>query len=97
MNLWVIVSNRQWKSYDSIKKRVLYGYPGIDFEADEKPKWGPLEIEFFCWGGLRTELEGVRSLLKPSYAFLINKKLKIQNMCPDKRKVPKNDGPKRYA
>ena len=40
-------SNRQWKSYDSIKKGVLYGYPGTDFEADEKPKWGPLEIEFF--------------------------------------------------
>ena len=35
-----------------IKNLVLYGYPGADFQADEKPKGGPLEIEFFLLRGV---------------------------------------------
>ena len=63
---------------------VLLNYPPPHFQRDEKPKGGPLEIEiFFVEGGLRKGLEGVRSLLKPSSAFLINKKLKFQNVGAD--------------
>ena len=31
---------------------VLIGYRGADFEGDEKPKWGPLEIEIFLLRGV---------------------------------------------
>ena len=35
-----------------INRSVLIGYPVLHFEADEKPKGGPLEIEiFFVEGG----------------------------------------------
>ena len=54
---------------------VLVNYPGPDFEGDEKPKGGPLEIELR--GVYERGWRGVRSLLKPSSVFLINKKLKF--------------------
>ena len=38
--------------YELEKKQVLYGYPGADFEADEKPKRGPLENEIFLLRGV---------------------------------------------
>ena len=50
-----------------------------DFQGGEKPKGGPLKIEkFFVEGDWRKGLEGVRSLLKPSSTFLINKNIKFQ-------------------
>ena len=48
----------------------LVYYLRADFEGDEKPKGGPLEIHFFVEGGWRKGLEGVRMLLKPSSGFL---------------------------
>ena len=57
--------------------------------SDEKPKRRPLEIEIFLLRGVNERgLEGVRSLLKPSSAFLINKKIKILNVLVDNRQVP---------
>ena len=41
-----------------IYKRVLYGYPGADFGANEKPKGGPLEIELFLLRGLTKGVRG---------------------------------------
>ena len=67
---------------------VLLDYPPPHFEPDEKPKGGDSwKSNFFVEGGLWSELEGVKSLLKPFSAFLINKKLKIQNVGADNQEV----------
>ena len=43
---------------------------------------------FLLWGVYERGWRGVRSLLKPSFAFLFNKKLKFQNLSTDNRQVP---------
>ena len=70
---------------------VLIYYLCTDFGGYEKPKGGTLgKRKFCCWGGLTKGVGGgVRSLLKPSSAFLINKKLKFQNLYTDNREIPK--------
>ena len=71
-------------AFDWDKIKVLLNYPPPHFQGDEKPKGGPLEIEiFFVEGVYERGWRGVRSLLKPSSAFLINKKLKFQNVGAD--------------
>ena len=51
---------------------------------------GTLENQnFFCWEGLTKGLEGGREpSKKPSYGFLISKKLKFQNLRADNQEVP---------
>ena len=50
--------------------RLSARYADFEHGKNKKPKGGPLEIEiFFVEGGWR----GVRSLLKPSFAFLFTK------------------------
>ena len=72
---------------------VLFYYPGPHFEVDEKPKGDPWKSKIFLLRGVNEKgWRGVRSLLKPPYAFLINKKLKIQNLPPDNQEVPSFHG-----
>ena len=65
--------------------RVLLYYLHTDFHTVEKPKGGPLEIEkFFVEGVNERGWRGVRSLLKPSSAFIINEKINFLNLVVDK-------------
>ena len=64
-----------------IESTVLIPFGPADFQHIEKPKGGPLEIEIFLLkGAYERGLRGVRSLLKPSSAILINKKIKFLNL-----------------
>ena len=60
-------------------------YLGTDFQCNEKPKGDPWKSKFFLLRGVNERgWRGVRSLLKPSSAFLINKKIKFENLFRDK-------------
>ena len=65
-----------------IQNQVFIGYPGVDFEYGKKPKRGPKERRisenksknFLLRGANKRSWRRVRSLLKPSSVFLINRK-----------------------
>ena len=68
---------------------VLIGYLCTDFEGGEKPKGGPLEIEFFfVEGGLRKGLEGGQEPSKTLFHLFNQQKIKILNLPRDNRQVP---------
>ena len=71
-----------FKFYLLIRISVLLGYPGADFQANEKPKGGPLEIEFFCWGGLTKGVGGGQVPSKTLLHFFNKQKTKKLKSAP---------------